>query len=468
MKKLFKPIFITLLILLFSIPAKAQSFNNSSPVDIDKIWTINFSKSIFDNQDLNNLIKIYDSNNNSLNLQFKKINNNRSLSVSTLNQYQKGSKYTLVVSKDLKSTDGTSLKTDTKMDFTTKNDSTSSETNVSSKNSTYYVSPDGDDKNSGSTSSPFKTISKGIEKMNAGDTLLLRGGTYHERLDLTKSGDTSNYFTIKAYPGENPTLDGSQAINSLSGDSALVFQGNSYWKIDGLSIQNYHSAGIYLKNGSRNINMNNLKIYNIDPLTDTNYGCSAIFSEGNVQNCSVTSSDIHNVGLKYDRNWHHGIYITGGAQNWKIDSNNLHDNSGSAIHLYNGSSFSGKNITITNNRLYNNHKNGLTMWTNANNNTIKNNIFYNNGAYDLEIDPTSIQNTFTYNTFGSHNSDYNIFFRDPAPGSSDKNTLDYNKYYKLNTSKVVYAHSLALDYNKWKSYSQEAHGQFFNKQYTPN
>lgn len=455
MRKNFKPLFVLLLLFSFSFPAKAASFNSDDPVDIDKSWIINFSKSIFDNQDLNNLIKIYDSNNNALNLQFEKSNDNKTLSVSSLNQYEKGVKYTLVVNKDLKSTDNHSLGSDTKMEFTTKN------------GSTYYVSPDGNDTNNGSTSSPFKTISKAVEKMNAGDTLLLRGGTYYERLDLTKSGNASSYYTIKAYPGETPILDGSQAKDSLSGDSALVFQGNSYWKIDGLSIQNYHSAGIYLKNGANNINMNNLKIYSIDPLTDTNYGCSAIFSEGNVQNCSVTNSDIHNVGLKYDRNWHHGIYITGGAQYWKIDNNKIHDNGGSAIHLYNGSSFSGKNITITNNTLYNNHKTGLTMWTNANNNTIKNNIFYNNTSYDLEIDPTSIQNTFTYNTFGSHNSDYNIFFRDPGPGSSDKNTLDYNKYYKLNLSKVVYAHSLALDYNKWRSYSQESHGQFFNNQYTP-
>lgn len=324
-----------------------------------------------------------------------------------------------------------------------------------------YVAPNGNDTNDGSIASPLKTISTAVNKLSPGGTIILRNGSY-SRVDINKSGTASNYFTIKSYPGESAIFDGSNSKNDIEGDSAIVFTANGYWNISNISIKNYHGTGIYLKNGAHDIHINNIKISDIDPSKDTTYGSSGIFSEGNVQNCSITNSDIHNVGLKYDRPWHHGIYITKGAQNWTISGNTIHDNSGSALHLYNGSSFSGRNFIIENNKFYNNHKNGLTIWTNASNNIVKNNIFYNNSAYDMEIDPTCTGNTFTYNTFGSYSSDHNIYFIDP--GFTNKNTLDYNKYYKTD-SKVVYANKLSLDFNRWKSYSQEAHGQFFNMKY---
>ena len=44
----------------------------------------------------------------------------------------------------------------------------------------YYVSPTGNDANDGmSLTAPFATVSKGISKLQAGDTLYLRGGDHY-------------------------------------------------------------------------------------------------------------------------------------------------------------------------------------------------------------------------------------------------------------------------------------------------
>ena len=63
---------------------------------------------------------------------------------------------------------------------------------------TFYVSPTGDDRNSGtSESQPFGVVQHAIDRMQAGDTLVVLNGVYTGTLKL-KSG-----ITIK---GRNPRI----------------------------------------------------------------------------------------------------------------------------------------------------------------------------------------------------------------------------------------------------------------------
>src|SRR5262252_5990285 len=72
---------------------------------------------------------------------------------------------------------------------------------------TYYTSRSGSDGNScataQSTSSPKATVNGGISCLSAGDTLLVRGGTYDEQIASVPSGTSWNSVVrIAAYPGE--------------------------------------------------------------------------------------------------------------------------------------------------------------------------------------------------------------------------------------------------------------------------
>lgn len=75
---------------------------------------------------------------------------------------------------------------------------------------TYYINPrKGDDSNSGTYSSPWKTLKTSISKLKPKDTLYLRGGTYFEnKIRIIAHGSANNPITIRNYPGEAPVIDG--------------------------------------------------------------------------------------------------------------------------------------------------------------------------------------------------------------------------------------------------------------------
>jgi hypothetical protein len=94
----------------------------------------------------------------------------------------------------------------------------------------YYVSVSGNDANTGTLASPFKTIQKCINVAVAGSTCLVRAGTYNENLVINKSGTASSPITLARYQSEAVTINGgtSHGIRDAGG--------SSYWIIDGFTI----------------------------------------------------------------------------------------------------------------------------------------------------------------------------------------------------------------------------------------
>jgi hypothetical protein len=60
----------------------------------------------------------------------------------------------------------------------------------------YYVSTDGDDANFGSIAQPWRTIQHAADTVASGDTVIVKTGTYNERVSLDK--DNSVYTTFRA------------------------------------------------------------------------------------------------------------------------------------------------------------------------------------------------------------------------------------------------------------------------------
>ena len=71
-----------------------------------------------------------------------------------------------------------------------------------------HVSPNGNDANVGTIDKPVRTITKAIEKMEAGDICILHGGTYRENIVLKKSGEPNAYLHFQAARGERPIITG--------------------------------------------------------------------------------------------------------------------------------------------------------------------------------------------------------------------------------------------------------------------
>ncbi|MGC9453087.1 MAG: right-handed parallel beta-helix repeat-containing protein [Oceanipulchritudo sp.] len=78
----------------------------------------------------------------------------------------------------------------------------------------YFVSPDGDDSNSGvAANAPFVSIQKAADMMQPGDVCYLRGGVYREMVVVPVGPDNpQEYRTFRSYPGERATLRGDVEI----------------------------------------------------------------------------------------------------------------------------------------------------------------------------------------------------------------------------------------------------------------
>ena len=91
---------------------------------------------------------------------------------------------------------------------------------------TYYVATTGSDSSGGATlSSPFRTISKAMNTAVAGDTVLIRGGTYREQVDVTVGGGSAgNFVTVAAYNGETPVIKGSDVVTGWTQHSGPIWK----------------------------------------------------------------------------------------------------------------------------------------------------------------------------------------------------------------------------------------------------
>jgi hypothetical protein len=103
---------------------------------------------------------------------------------------------------------------------------------------TYYMATNGSDSASGSQASPWKTLDASAAKLSAGDTLILRGGTYYERgIEIDIQGSASSPITIRAMAGESPVIDG--------GSQEFRTPGNDDWELVNAATHLYRSKSSY-------------------------------------------------------------------------------------------------------------------------------------------------------------------------------------------------------------------------------
>ncbi|MCF6150566.1 MAG: hypothetical protein E3K37_18205 [Candidatus Kuenenia sp.] len=99
----------------------------------------------------------------------------------------------------------------------------------------YYLSVDGSDGNNGSIDSPWATFAYAMDHLTAGDTLIIKDGTYTEKLFVDISGTSGNPITIKA---EN---EGQVIMNGTNNSRpAHVYYAN-YIALEGLIFTNSNS-----------------------------------------------------------------------------------------------------------------------------------------------------------------------------------------------------------------------------------
>ncbi|MCX6970978.1 MAG: cellulase family glycosylhydrolase [Verrucomicrobia bacterium] len=93
---------------------------------------------------------------------------------------------------------------------------------------TRHVSPDGSDTGPGSEKSPWRTIQRGLDRLNPGDTLMVHAGTYQGPAEIRKPGTMKKRITIRGLEGAS--------IKSPADAPAVVVPGTSWITWEGFSV----------------------------------------------------------------------------------------------------------------------------------------------------------------------------------------------------------------------------------------
>jgi len=202
-----------------------------------------------------------------------------------------------------------------------KSESTPQEKGV--KIGVYYVATNGSDAGNGTLAQPFRTIGKGLAAARPGDTVMVRGGMYTEKVTFPKSGQLDKLITLQAYPNEQPIIDGNGL--SATGKEALVTIRNvNYIQLVGFEIRNFKSAtpwvdvnGIIVHGSSSHIVIRNNHIHHIEHNVAPENGRSghAIEVLGNtevpIQDILIEGNEIHDCRTGYSENLTINGYVDG-------------------------------------------------------------------------------------------------------------------------------------------------------------
>ena len=276
----------------------------------------------------------------------------------------------------------------------------------------YYVATTGSDSAAGTLASPFKTLQRGITAAAAGDTVIVRDGTYGPTggagsmgAVITKAGTSSAWITIKAENKGGAILDCQLTCHSYINLGA----GSAYWVIQDFDIRNGVEAGIWANSGgAKNILIKGNHIHHIGNHYDsTAYGIEGIYADGGATNVTVDGNVFNDIGRTgvLTGTHDHGVYTHGVNM---VIMNNVFYNILNGWHIQTASGFSG---TIANNTFFGPNpypgKYGqIVIWDPNSNLVIRNNIFYNPNTaaiYNLATvsGSCSIDNNLVYKAGGT-------------------------------------------------------------------
>jgi len=281
---------------------------------------------------------------------------------------------------------------------------------------TYYVATTGNDSSTGTEAAPFRTIQKAVGVVRAGDTVLIRAGSYPAFELRNKNGAADAPITFKGESGAivDRHLGGGNGLRNIE------FYGGSYVTIDGLELTDSDpeqepvtdcsanrippgKAGIKLnRQSSRGPHPHHLifKNLHIHDLHGTAIGGSSDYLQ-------FLDNHVHHNGDIRTNEGAYGTYLKG--KGLLIRRNRIHDNNGNGIRTGNDPSTGISELLtgsiIENNLVYNNggtfaHPSGSTgcriitggdgivVW-HGSANIIRNNIVSNNVGFGIRVNADS-------------------------------------------------------------------------------
>lgn len=319
---------------------------------------------------------------------------------------------------------------------------------------TFYVATTGNDSRSCSTAqtitTPKLTIVSGASCLSAGDTLLVRAGTYNESILNSQSateiaGGTSwgNKVRIAAYPSETvwmkPTGGGISAVIWLVTDTSkyIEFDGINLDASAILDLAGLVTGGIDVATQmAHHIRIQNAEIIRASSSPGcTSGGCpetdAVLFGAHEVES-TIGSNEAINLNIHGGASaFGYGIYLSG--PNNLVDGCSIHDTSSAGVHIYNGGGDSADNNIVRNTRIYNistvGQDRGWGILVGGDNNKLYNNIIYNLtfpfSSTSAAIYVYSASGTLIANNTVTGNSMPGLLINGGQPGTTLQNNISY-------------------------------------------
>jgi hypothetical protein len=265
---------------------------------------------------------------------------------------------------------------------------------ASARGATYYVDDDGSNGNDGSSAHPWQTLQYAADRVAAGDTVVVRAGTYAGFVtgwDSALSGTAGNPVTFRAEAGV--TITGRNARTA----DAINLEGSSYMVIDGFAILN--PSGNITRAGVRSVENHHVTIRNCRIDGMGRWGIlTGHTDDALIENNHCSNSQAEN-----------GIYVSNACVRPVVRGNTLHHNNANGLHM-NGDESMGGNGIITGALVEKNiiYENGAAGGSGINgdglrDSVIRNNLLYSNHAsgislYRIDAAQSAANNVIVNNT----------------------------------------------------------------------
>jgi len=222
---------------------------------------------------------------------------------------------------------------------------------VGATHSGFYASPSGTSGGDGSAGRPWDlqtALSGGNGKVQPGDTIWLRGGTYRGAFTSSLTGTATAPIVVRQYPGERATID----VNGWTSDALTVTGAYGiYWgfeimdsSLDRTTVTPQRPHGV-VNDGSHNKYVN-LVVH------DTGIGFYNYSSAGDVE---IYGCLVYNNGWQGTKGSGHALYIKSDAGPVYLRDNILFTQFAYGVHVYtNAGSGRLNNIHVEGNVSFNN------------------------------------------------------------------------------------------------------------------
>jgi len=204
----------------------------------------------------------------------------------------------------------------------------------------FYVSTAGSDSNPGTITRPWKTISKAVATVTASATVYVRGGIYHERVILSRSGSAAlGFIQFQSYPGETAIIDGTGVTVPpvVSTPTGLIQITNlNYIVIEGFEVRNFISnsgdqfpAGISIAGTGGNVQIRRNRIHAISNGVNGAHGLAVYgtAAPASINNLVIDGNELYNLILGQSES----MTLNGNVQYWRVTNNIVHDNNNIGI-----------------------------------------------------------------------------------------------------------------------------------------